>query len=39
MAMDQLIPFYKLNKKISREKMTNYLISRTKHTNSMTDRR
>lgn len=31
MVIDQLITFYKPNKKVSNEKMMDYLIPRTKH--------
>jgi hypothetical protein len=32
MVMDQLISFYKPNKKVGSEKMMDYLIPQTKHT-------
>jgi hypothetical protein len=31
MVIDQLIPFYKSNKKVRSEKIMNYLIPQTKH--------
>ena len=34
MIMDQLIPFYKPNKKVKGDKMIDYLITQTKHANS-----